>query len=270
MCRTLKQTLLAVLLVTPDSPAHRLRRAPRSPGSAPAVAASAALTVADTVAQIAASEDLQRAALAHIEQAQQWRELARRTTALEADFDRLAVNRAAQAELVELLGLEHRAWALKGAASAIVDELSSILRRLERDRSALETESRMWQERLSFLRDRRVPASVLDRARGVEASLQGAADRVREVRDSALLDLVNAFTLQARIVEASARITARLEHVRAQRMELETASLWQLGAAPSQFGARRRRTGHWRPHAARVLAEMAVHGLPGRSSASWR
>ncbi len=38
------------------------------------------------------------------------------------------------------------------------------------------------------------------------------------------------------IVEASARITGRVEHIRAQRLELETASLWQLGVAPSQFG----------------------------------
>ena len=102
--------------------------------------------------------------------------LALRTAALQADFDRLELNRAAQAELVELLGLEHRAWALKGAASAIVDELASILRSLERDRSALERESRLWQERLSFLGDRQVPAAVLDRARAVEASLQATGD----------------------------------------------------------------------------------------------
>ncbi len=202
---------------------------------APAPAASAVLTVADTVAQIAASEDLQRAALAHLEQARHWRALAQRTSALEADFDRLEVNRAARAELVELLGLEHRAWALRGTASAIVDEIASILRRLEQDRSALETEARMWQERLSFLRDRMVPAPVLDRAQAVEATLQSSGDRVREVRDSALLDFVRAFTLQSRIVEASARISARIEHIRTQRMELETSSLWQLGAAPSQF-----------------------------------
>ena len=232
MVRTLKRTLLALLLV---ASALAGAQAATSTAEAPAPAASAVMTVADTVAQIAASEDLQRAALAHLEQAQQWRDLARRTSVLEAEFHRLAMNRATQAELVELLGLEHRAWALKGGASAIVDELSSILRRLEHDRSALETEARMWQERLSFLRDRWVPASVLDRASGVQATLQSAAERVREVRDSALLDFVRAFTLQARIIEASAGIGGRLEHLRAQRINLERSSLWQLGAAPWQF-----------------------------------
>ena len=237
MRQTLRPFLLAVLLVAPGvMGAWAATGTADAPASAPALAASAALNVADTVAQIAASAELQRAALARIERAQPWHELALRTTALQADFDRLELNRAAQAELVELLGLEHRAWALKGAASAIVDELAAILRSLERDRSALERESRQWQERLSFLGDRRVPEAVLDRARGVEAGLQATGARVQTVRDRALLDLVDAFTLQARTVEASARITARLEQVRSHRMELETASLWQLGKAPSQLG----------------------------------
>jgi hypothetical protein len=199
MCRTLKQVLLTMLLaVTPGLVGAWA--ATTAAQAAPATA-SAALTVTDTVAQIGADEDLQRAALARLEQTQQWRDLARRTAALEADFDRLEVNKAAQAELVELLGLEHRAWALRGTASAIVDELSSILERLEQDRSALEKQARMWQERLSFLSDQRVPARVLDRARGIETTLKSSGDRVREARDSALLDFVRAFTLHARIVE---------------------------------------------------------------------
>jgi len=237
MRQTLTQMLLAALLATTGfGGALAQTSTPDGPASAPAPAASASLNVADTVAQITASTELQRAALARIERAQPWHELAQRTTALQADFDRLELNRAGQAELVELLGLEHRAWALKGSASAIVDQLASILRSLERDRSGLEVEARLWQERRSFLRERQVPEAVVDRARGVEASLQATGDRVQEVRDSALLDLVNAFTLQARTVEASARISARLEQVRAHRMELETASLWQLDRSPSQFG----------------------------------
>jgi small-conductance mechanosensitive channel len=179
---------------------------------------------------------LHRAALARIERAQAWHELAQRTTALQADFDRLELNRADQAEMVELLGLEHRAWALRGSASAIVDQFSTIVHSLERDRSTLETEAGLWQERLSFLRDRQVPEAVLDRARAVEASLRGTGDRVRTIRDRALLDLVAAFTLHARTVEASARISARLEQVRSNRIELETAALWQLERSPSQFG----------------------------------
>jgi small-conductance mechanosensitive channel len=194
------------------------------------------LNVAETVAQIAASADLQRAALGRLARAESWRELAERTAALQADFDRLEVDRAAQAELVELLGLEHRTWALKGAASTIVDELSSILRSLEHDRHALETEATRWQERLAFLRDRKVPEAVLDRAQAVAANLQVTSDRVRAVRDSALLDYVKAFTLQSHIVEQTARIAARLEQVRSQRTALETSPLWELGTEPPRFG----------------------------------
>jgi small-conductance mechanosensitive channel len=257
--------LLAALLATAGfGGALAQTIAPEGPASAPAPAASALLNVADTVAQIAASTELQRAALARIEQVQPWHELAQRTTALQADFDRLELDRADRAELVELLGLEHRAWALEGSASAIVDKLASILRSLERDRSALETEAGLWQERRSFLREYQVPEAVLDRARGVEAGLQAAGDRVRKVRDSALLDLVNALTLQARTVEAGARIGARLEQVRAHRMELETASLWRLDRSPAQFGLVAVELGK----AARTLREyLAEHG--GRLAAAF-
>jgi len=233
----LKQFLLAMLLVMPGfGGAWAATSAAESPALAPAAAASAALNVTETVAQIAASADLQRAALGRLERAESWRELAGRTAALQADFDRLEVNRADQAELVELLGLEHRAWALKGSASTVTDELASILRSLEHDRHALETEAVRWQERLEFLRDRQVPEAVVDRARAVAASLQATSDRVRAVRDSALLDYVKAFTLHSRIVEDSARIAARLEQVRSQRTALETAPLWELGTEPSRLG----------------------------------
>jgi potassium-dependent mechanosensitive channel len=233
---TLKPMLLALLLMTAAfGGASAAPSATEVPASAPA--GSVALNVADTVVQIAASAELQRAALARIERAQPWRELALRTAALQVEFDLLELSREGQAELVELLGLDHRAWALRGSASAVVDELASILRSLERDRSALVTESRLWQERLTFLRDRQVPQAVLDRASAVEVSLHDTGARVQAVRDRALLDLVNAFTLQARTVEAGARISARLEQVRSRRMELETASLWLLDRSPSQFGA---------------------------------
>ena len=253
----LKQFLLAMLLLVPGFGGAWAATGVESPASAPAAAASAALNVAEIVTQIAASADLQRAALARIERTQPWHELAQRTTALQADFDRLELNRSDQAELVELLGLEHRAWALKGSASSIVDQLTSILRSLERDRDALETESKLWQERLSFLRDRQVPDAVLDRVRAIEASLHDTGHRVQEVRDQALLDLVKAFTLQAHTVEASARVSERLEQVRSHRMELETASLWQLERAPSQFGLIAVELGK----AARTLREyLAEHG----------
>ncbi len=205
-----------------------------APAPAPAVAGSAPFSVAETVAQIAADDDLQRAALARLDKTEPQQDLVRRTAALQADFDRLDLSRIEQADLVELVVLVHRAWVLKGMASNIVDDAASILHHLERDRIALEKEGRMWQGRLAFLRDRLVPVLVLDRARAVEADLQTTGDRVREVRDSALLGYVGAVTLKARIVETDARIAVRIEDVRARRAELEKSALWQLGAVRSQ------------------------------------
>jgi hypothetical protein len=104
MRQTLTHMLLAALPATTGfGGALAQTSAPDGPASAPT--ASASLNVADTVAQIAASAELQRAALAGIERVQPWHELAQRTAALQADFDRLELNRADQAELVELLGL---------------------------------------------------------------------------------------------------------------------------------------------------------------------
>ena len=86
-----------------------------------------------------------------------------------------------------------------------------------------------------FLEERLVPAPVLERARSIEAKLQGASGRLREFRDGVLLALDRAVALQARVNGARALVTARQERVRAQRMELEKSPLWQLGAAPAQF-----------------------------------
>ncbi|MDM0066657.1 mechanosensitive ion channel domain-containing protein [Variovorax sp. J31P207] len=194
----------------------------------------AAATIADTIMQIGKSERMERAALARLKQSEAWRELSRRTTALETEFDSLALDNVAQAELMELLGLEHQARHLKDDSSAIVDELASILRRLEQDGNELETQARLWRERLVFLHDRLVPAPVIERAQEVEATLRGADDKLRKVRDGTLQDLARALTLQLRVVEASALVNARLDHVRLQRMQVEESSLWQLGAAPSQ------------------------------------
>ena len=107
------------------------------------------------------------------------------------------------------------------------------------------------------------PFSIVRRA--VEKPLlDSMAIVTREVRDRALLDLVKAFMLQARSVEASARVSARLEQVRSHRMELETASLWQLDRAPAQFGLVAVELGK----AARTLREyLAEHG--GRLAAAF-
>ena len=85
--------------------------APGSAGAAPATAATATPpavatpppTVTDIVLGITASEDLQRATLARLEQAGQWRELADRVAALEARFDALPASAAATGELIDAI-----------------------------------------------------------------------------------------------------------------------------------------------------------------------
>lgn len=195
----------------------------------------AATTIAETLTEIGASERLQRAALARVEESEPWRELDRRTVALEAEFDRLAPGQGAQGELIELRGLDHRLWELKGDASTNVDALTAIVRRLEGDGGELESLARVWRERIVFLRERLVPEPVIERAQEIEAKLRTTGDRLRKVRDDALLDLARALSLQLRVHDASALVKAQLDRVRLQRMELEESSLWRLGGAPAQF-----------------------------------
>ncbi len=209
------------------------------PTTAAAEASPAAVTpnttVTDTVTQATASEELQRAALARLAQAGQWRDLEERVTVLEADLDALAAGAIAAAELIDPIDLDRQLRALHRAATSLVDDLASVVRRLEHDGNALESEVRKWQERLLFLEARLVPAPVLERARAIEARLQRASSRLREFRDSTLLALDRALALQARIDGARALIATRQERVRSHRMEVEKSALWQLGAAPAQF-----------------------------------
>ena len=192
-------------------------------------------TVADTVKEATASEDLQREALARLEQIGHWRDLAQRVTVLEADLDALAAGAMAAAELVDPIDLDRQLRALDRAATTVVDDLASIVRRLEHDDNALESEVRKWQERQLFLAARQVPASVLERARSIEAKLQRASEHLREFRDGALLALDRALALQARVNGARALIATRQERIRAHRMEVERSSIWQLAAVPAQF-----------------------------------
>ncbi len=84
MSRTLMMILAATLVFTPGVvSAETSTDAPH-----PAVSANPT-SVADTVTQAIASEDLQRAALARLEQAGQWKGLSERVAALEAEFDAL-------------------------------------------------------------------------------------------------------------------------------------------------------------------------------------
>lgn len=205
---------------------------PTATGAEPAAASAAASsvqTVAGSVAHIASSENLRRGALDHLAQAETWRDMARRTEALQADLDRLVSSPMAQSALAELLALDHRAWALEGRASALIDAIAGTLQRLEHDLGALEADALAWQERLTFLTDRLVPAPVLAQTRAVAAATQEAADRVRKARDAVLLDYARALTVRTRIDDASAAITARLEQIRLQRIALEESSLWRLG-----------------------------------------
>ena len=104
----------------------------------PAVAAPAP-TVTDIVLGITASEDLQRATLARLEQAGQWRELADRVAALEAKFDALPASPAATGELIDAVTRARQLRGLHGEVSTVVDELELVARQLEHDRRMLDS-----------------------------------------------------------------------------------------------------------------------------------
>ena len=120
-------------------------------------------------------------------------------------------------------------------ASAVVDHLELIVRQLEHDGNALESDARKWQERLLYLEKRIVPAPILERARSIEAKLQRTGARVREYRDGALLTLDRALALLARIDDARALVAVREVQVRSERTQLEQSSLWQLAGAPAHL-----------------------------------
>jgi len=199
------------------------------------VAATPSTTVTDTVTHAIASEDLERATLARLEQEEQWQELGKRATALEAEFESLAANPAANAELIDVITLGRRLRVLRGDVSTIVDELGSITAQLEHDRVALDSDARKWRERLPLLEGERAPSQIVERARSAEAKLQDTSARVREAQDNALLALDRAVALLARIDDARARAAAQEGRIRAQRLQLEQSSLRQLVAVPAQL-----------------------------------
>ena len=67
---------------------------------------AASTTVADTVKQAIASEDLHHAALARLEQTGQWRGLSERVAALEEKFDALSAGAANRPELINSIELD--------------------------------------------------------------------------------------------------------------------------------------------------------------------
>lgn len=249
--------VVAALLHATDAVGASAATAAAEPAAAPA---SAALSLTDAVVRIAASERLQRATLSRLMQPEARREFGLRIEALQTELDRLTADLAAPAELADLVGLDHRARALEGSATSIVEELTGKLRHLEHDLGTVAADLRGWQERGKLMADESVPAEVATQARAVEAALGSVADQVREVRDSVLRDFVRAIALQARSDEAAAGTTARLEQVRLQRIDMERAPLWQLGAtaspaqgvAASLHSHQRVLTGYLADHGARL------------------
>ena len=221
----------AMLLLAPGFGSALAATDPVAP---PAAAVVPPATVTDIAMQAIASEEMQRGALAHLEQAGQWRELDRRATALAADLDGLAASATARAELLEVVALARQLRVLHRDVSNVVADLGVIVRKLEHDRNALESAAGKWQERVTVLGDRLAPAPVVGRARAIEAKLHGASVRVREYRDEVLLALDRALALQARIDDARALVDAQEERVRASRTQLEQTPLWRLGTASAQ------------------------------------
>ena len=195
----------------------------------------ASTTVADTVKQTIASEDLHRAALSRLEQAGQWQGLSDRVAVLEEEFDTLTAGAISKPELINSIELDRYLRGLHREAATIADNIEAIVRRLEHDDNLLEASARNWQQRASFLESQSVPAAVLERARSIKTKLQHANTRVREFRDNALLGLDRALSLQARLEEARALIAARQDRLDSQRKVLEQSPIWRLGTASDQF-----------------------------------
>ena len=230
MSRALTATLAFMLLFAPV-----LAGAEATTVATPADAATPAPTVTGSVTHVTASEDLQRATLTRLEYAGKWQELGKRATAREVEFEGLAASPMANAELIDVITLARQLRVLRGDVATIVDELGSVARQLEHDRAALDSDARKWRERRALLDGQRVPAQILERARSTEAKLQGTSARVREYQDDVLLALDRTVALLTRIDNARARVVAQEDRIRAQRLQLEQSSLWQLVALPAHF-----------------------------------
>jgi small-conductance mechanosensitive channel len=231
-CRALIVVLSATMSFVPDF----ANAAPATAATAtPTAVATPPPTVTDIVLGIPASEDLQRATLARLEQAGQWRELADRVAALEARFDALPTGAGATGELIDAITRARQLRVLHGDASTVIDELELVARQLEHDRRALDSDAQKWQERSLLLEGKAVPASIRERAGSMEAKLQATNAHVREYQDAVLVALDHAVALRTRIDDARAFIATQEARIRAQRLQLEQAPLWQLGASPARF-----------------------------------
>ena len=207
---------------------------PAATETTPAANSTPAATIADTLTQSIASEDFQRMALARLQRLEKWQELSQRLSALEDEFERLAAGALRNPESVNSIELDRYLRELHFEGDAIVDEIASIVRRLEQDETLLETTERGWQERIAFLERQAVPAEVLERTRLIRTRLQQVSILVREYRNKALLALDHAVFLQTRIGDARALTAARQEQLDAARTTLEQAPIWRLGDVSEQ------------------------------------
>lgn len=174
-CRALIAVLATATLFAPEFACAEPAAAATATAMPPPVA-TPPTTVTDIVLGMIASDDLQRATLSRLEQAEPWRESADRVAALEARLDALPAGLAATGELIDAIT---RARALRGlhlAASAVTDKLGAVARQLEQDRRALDADARKWPERSIFLQGDPVPAPILERA-GAEAAARASSAR---------------------------------------------------------------------------------------------
>ena len=240
--RPLVALLSATLFFAAGFAAAAPAAATADPASAPAPApatptagAAASQSVTDVVLGIGASEDLQRASLARLEQAGRWREWSDRVEAQQAGFDAFPASAAATGELVDTITRARRLRALHGEAATSIDELAAAARQLQHDRRALEADARKWHEGSSLLQGLAVPAPVQERTVAMEVRIQATIARVREHQNFVLVALDRAVALQARIEDARAMVAAQEAGIRARRIRLEESSLRQVAAAPARF-----------------------------------
>ena len=209
--------------------------APASDAAAPQADTPPASTIADTLTQAIASDELQRMALARLERVEQWQGLTGRLSALEERFDQVAAGAMRNPESVNSIELDRYLRGLHFESNAIVDQFADIVRRLEHDEELIESSDRYWKERTLFLEKQAVPAEVLERTGFIRARLGNVSQRVREFRDNALLALERAVALQVRIGDARALIAARQVLIDANRTSLERDPLWRLGNPSAQL-----------------------------------
>jgi len=210
---------------------------PAESAASGATAAPAPRSISEIVGQIASSETLQRIALERLPLQRQWQDLTRRIDDIEAAFARELPSDAGDLEATNLVGLSHDAWRLAEQASRVVSELTGLVARLERERSALEQAAGRWAEDFPVLREGRVPEGVVEGAQQMQRQVLVAADRVRTARDEGLLALVRAQALKTRIDAATARLASSMERLMSQRSQSEALPIWQLAALPGEPAA---------------------------------